>query len=146
MKRGLLTLIAAAAVGCGAGARAVDRPPATPSDVAASRVARATDRALATSDRVDPIRALVRSNPASCDCPAWEVMLRGRWERVELRPARDASDDDLALLGGSLAEGRHLEATLSATGDIVVAGDGWRYAVFEIAAIGVEDPSMQPPP
>lgn len=144
--RRLLAPVAACLLGCGAGTVAPDRPPPTPVEVAAGRIARATDRAVMTSERVDPVRALVRSNPAECDCPAWEVLLHGRWERVEIRPARAADDADLALVEAGLPDGLPLEATISATGDAVVAGDGWRYAVFEIAAIGVDDPSFAPAP
>lgn len=144
--RALLPLVAVGLLGCGARSSASDRPPPTPVEVAAGRIARAADRALASSERVDPVRVLVRSNPAACECPAWEVLLHGRWERVELRPARAADDADLALIERGLPDGEPLEATLSATGDVVVAGDGWRYAVFEIAAIGVEDPSLAPAP
>lgn len=128
----LLTLLA----GCGARPSTADRPPPSPVDVASARVDRGVARAFSVSERIDPIRALVRYLPAPCDCPEWEVFLRGRWERVELRPARSASDDDAAALEGSARDGEPVMASVSRTGDQVRAADDWVYAVYDVSEIG----------
>ena len=104
------------------------------------RAAALTDSAVATAlrqaDDIDRFSTLARYNPTRCDAPAWEIRLRDHWFRVALRPARDATDDALALLESTdIGTGAAFPVRIAPTARLEPAGNQLRYRVVELLAL-----------
>ena len=82
-----------------------------------------------------PRSVLGRFNPATCECPPYEVFLGGRWERVWLEDGGDAGGGAMA---GRLAEGTGLSIyALQArlTPSARTAPNEIEYRVFELKEV-----------
>lgn len=96
MHRRLVVTVAAVA-GLAAGFGACASRPLSPADHARERL-----EALAEQNR-DARSFRVRWNPASCDCPPFEVLLGDSWRRAFLEPIAD--DGPVGLLRTQLLDG-----------------------------------------
>ncbi|MFT5994164.1 MAG: hypothetical protein ACI82G_003176 [Bradymonadia bacterium] len=101
--------------------------PPSAEEIASRRVARASGRAANQAARIDELQTRLRSNPAACDCPEWELWLSGRWTRVAVVFSDDGTAD--SLQGRAFRDPQ--PGTVRSTGDVEPAGDGWPYPVFE---------------
>lgn len=86
-----------------------------PQDVAALRVDRALDDARNAVLDQPAHEIAVRYNPATCECPAWEALLYGEWQRVDLVPTPLRADQTMQ------------RARLQTTGETLLSSSGWRY-------------------
>ena len=121
MTRAFRLMIAALALSaCGGGASLVTEP-------ASRRVARAVDRGASSASAVDGFSALLRYNPAPCDCPDWELKAGSRWVRCAIE-LPEASAPGWSSGPTALVEVR---AYVRMTRASVLGVDGWRYPVVE---------------
>lgn len=72
-------------VGCGAGVvRDEVDPTTTAQQRCQSRLGEALERAQLAEENLDAVTFRLRYNPVECDCPDWEIELRGDWTRTVL--------------------------------------------------------------
>ncbi|TVR02356.1 MAG: hypothetical protein EA398_07830 [Deltaproteobacteria bacterium] len=119
-----------------AGCAATSAPPMSPVQRAAAHTESAIATALGQADDIDRFSTLARYNPTRCDVPAWEIRLRDHWFRVALRPARDATDDAIALLESpDIGTGAAFPVLIAPTARLEPAGNQLRYRVVEVLAL-----------
>lgn len=59
----------------------------------------------------------LRYNPGDCQCPPWEAVLYGEWQRVELEPATTRNERSMT------------RAAISFTGRSASSRTGWNYPI-----------------
>ena len=89
-----------------------------PVEQASRRLSLAQDEAWRAVATPKDVQVALRYNPASCDCPAWEAFVFGRWERVALEPRPGAEHRAMT------------SALVSTTGRSTRSSQGWNYAVL----------------
>lgn len=117
---------------CGS-APVAGEPEFAPVSSASARAHRAVSRGVDTLLDLPSISLRLRYNPAPCECPVWEIELYGRWERVAVIPAREATlSVEPFLTYDEHPEGSVFVAEVGLNVERSPAPNGWNYRLFEI--------------
>ena len=132
----LIAILVAFACGCGgATVRETVSPFAAAVNHSQNEVSDALEQAHQAEEDLDAVAFRLRYNPVECDCPAWEIELRGEWTRILL-----TTEDD-ELLGALFERARDDEqertfATYAVVGglgrDWATASTGMRYRMLNV--------------
>lgn len=107
--------------------------PAGPQEEAARITQSALLSSRTAADQPDSVTTRARLNPCACDVPEWELLWRGAWVRVSLRPAREASEAARLLLEGeAVGPGAVVHVSVSTTGRTDPRPSGLRYRIVEL--------------
>lgn len=125
-----LALTTATAASC---ATVSTQQAADPQQEATRVVAAGLRASAAEADQAESVATHARLNPAACDAPEWEILWRGVWVRVSLRPGRDTTDDGRLLLDGeNVGQGAIVPVRISITGRSDPRPAGLRYRIVEL--------------
>jgi hypothetical protein len=129
--RGLVgaALVAGLWLAGGCGAAVVSAPASV--EAAQRRVDRSVSRATSSAESADAFDALLRYNPARCDCPAWELLVGEDWVRVLVR-----YDDGATWSSEEPTPMGTVPLRIRTTREVMPSSTGWRYpvVVYEPAA------------
>lgn len=120
---------------CGATPAAPTAEPELATTTAASiavrrAVARGADAPIGTTVELE-----ARYNPASCECPAFEVQRYGAWVRSGLQPDRSAEASVAALLDSPPATGRSVRLVVDVRPTDTITAGSWTYPVWTVLAV-----------
>lgn len=110
-------------------------PTATARERCQRRVGDALEQARQAEEELDAVTFRLRYNPVECDCPGWEIELRGDWTRIAL--VTDSEELTQALLERATADEQAgafaIYAVVGGLGhDWTTASTGMRYRTLHI--------------